>query len=200
MRDEDFPHESDQDVCAPNAPGFDISRRGFLAGAGLTGIFTLTPFSRSLAATDKRQIAFRHLHTGETLAVEYWRGGDFDHGSMKRLNRFMRDWRTDQVTHMDPKLIDTLWTLRHLADSNAPFEVISAYRSPKTNAQLASRSSGVASRSYHMRGMAIDMRLPDRELRGLQQLALSMKAGGVGYYPRSGFLHIDTGRVRSWGG
>ena len=196
----DFPHESKTDPCTPDIPELEIGRRGFVAGAGLAGLLALSPMSQAFAATGKRRIAFRHLHTGETLAIDYWRGGSFDNGSLTQLNRFLRDWRTDQVTRIDPKLIDTLWTLRSLADSDAPFEVISAYRSPKTNAKLASQGRGVARRSYHMRGMAMDVRLPDRELRGLRRLALSMKAGGVGYYPRDGFLHIDTGQVRSWGG
>ena len=146
-----------------------------------------------------RSLAFRSLHTGEEVAATYLRGGILQAEGFKRLNHVLRDWRSGEVWEMDRQLLDLLFTLRQRMDSEAPFELISAYRSPKTNAKLASKSNGVAQRSLHMRGMAVDGRLPGRDLKALHQAALSLKGGGVGLYTKSGFLHLDTGRVRRWG-
>jgi len=110
----------------------------------------------------------------------------------------MRDFRTGDTIGMDVGLMDILYRLRTALDSSQPFEIISAYRSPKTNAYLAARSSGVAKHSYHTKGMAIDIRLPGRQLRDVRRAALDLRLGGVGYYPRSNFVHVDTGRVRFW--
>ena len=110
----------------------------------------------------------------------------------------MRDYRTGEVMRMDPKLMDILYVLRGKLDSAAPFQLISGYRSPKTNAMLRQRSGGVAKHSLHMEGRAADVYLPDRDLKVLRRAALSLKAGGVGYYPKPGFVHVDTGRVRFW--
>ena len=104
----------------------------------------------------------------------------------------------DEVAAIDPRLFDFLYALRRAMDSEAPFHVISGYRSPGTNARLRQRSKGVAKRSLHMRGMAVDVRLPGRELKDLMRTAKRLNAGGVGYYPKSNFIHVDTGRVRFW--
>lgn len=146
----------------------------------------------------ERALAFHNLHTGESLKTVYWADGAFVPESLHEIDNILRDHRTGDVARMDPALMDLLHTLRGKVDSHAPFQVISGYRSPKTNAQLHRKSNGVAKRSLHMQGRAIDVYLPDRDLKVLRKAALAMKAGGVGYYPKSGFLHVDTGRVRFW--
>lgn len=143
-------------------------------------------------------LAFRHAHTGEQLSVTYRAERGYLPGSLHRINLLLRDWRTGDVEPIDPRLLDYLAALRRQMDSREPFLIISGYRSPATNAQLAARSSGVATRSLHMEGRAIDVALPDRDLAALRAAALSLELGGVGYYPRSGFVHLDTGPVRSW--
>jgi len=143
-------------------------------------------------------LAFRHAHTGEQLSVTYRAERGYLPGSLHRINLLLRDWRTGDVEPIDPRLLDYLAALRRQMDSREPFLIISGYRSPATNARLAARSSGVANRSLHMEGRAIDVALPDRDLAALRAAALSLELGGVGYYPRSGFVHLDTGPVRSW--
>ncbi len=153
----------------------------------------------SAAPAGARELSFHSLHTGEKLSARYWSNGRFRMPALRRLNHIMRDWRTGEVTRMDPDLLHLLHALRREVDSSEPFQIISAYRSPKTNAMLAARGGGVARKSLHMRGMAIDVRLADVPLSNLRRAARSLRRGGVGYYPRTGFLHLDTGRARNWG-
>ena len=110
----------------------------------------------------------------------------------------LRDHRSDELTAMDPSLLDLLYNLQQKTQGHGPFHVISGYRSPSTNNKLRKNSKGVAKKSLHMQGRAIDIRLPGSELKTLQHAALSLQAGGVGYYPKSNFIHLDTGRVRFW--
>lgn len=182
------------------------SRRGFLAGAAAgaaaltTGLLmpgVVTAATSSMPAT--RSLAFRSLHTGEEVTATYLRDGVLQRGALDRLNHVLRDWRSGEVWEMDRNLLDLVYALRRSMDSDQPFELISGYRSPKTNATLAAKSNGVARRSMHMRGMAVDIRLPERDLKGLHQAALALQGGGVGLYTKSGFIHVDTGRVRRWG-
>lgn len=146
-----------------------------------------------------RNLGLKNLHTGEVLNITYWDQGAYRPDACRALNAMLRDWRTGDIVNMDPKLFDLLHTLRKKMNSDAPFDLISGYRSPETNASLRKNSKAVAKKSYHMRGMAVDIHLPDRSLSRLRKTALELKAGGVGYYPKSGFVHIDTGKVRSWG-
>ncbi|MGD1880238.1 MAG: DUF882 domain-containing protein [Kiloniellaceae bacterium] len=182
-----------------------ISRRQFLgtAGAGIAAFSAMVLLPGfAFAAKDlpsTRSLAFRNLHTGEEVAATYLRNGALQHDGLVTLNHVLRDWRSGEVWNMDPQLFDLLYALRRRLDSKAPFELISGYRSPRTNAQLADNSSGVAKRSLHMQGKATDIRLPERDLLALHKTALAMKAGGVGLYSKSGFVHVDTGRVRHWG-
>lgn len=186
------------------APGA-LSRRGFvtatLGAAAALATATLLPglafAAQGLPAT--RSLAFRSLHTGEEVAATYFRNGRLHAEGVKLLNQVLRDWRTGEVWEMDPQLFDLLYALRRRMDSSAPFELISGYRSPQTNATLAARSNGVAKRSLHMEGKAVDVRLPERDLKALHKAALALQAGGVGLYSKSGFVHVDTGRVRHWG-
>lgn len=151
------------------------------------------------AASEPRVLSFNHLHTGERLRnVEYFSSGGYLPDALTEINQLLRDFRTGDVAQMDPALLDVLHGLQQRTGSTQAFQIISAYRSPRTNDMLHQRSKGVASGSLHLKGQAIDIRLGDVALPQLHQAALSMKAGGVGYYQASNFLHVDTGRVRQW--
>ena len=150
------------------------------------------------AAADPRELAFRNLHTGEEIDVVYRADGQLDPGALREIDWVLRDFRTGEARPMDRRLLDLLWRLRAALDTTAPYEVISGYRSPATNAMLARESRGVSRVSLHMKAMAIDMRLPDRPLLALRDAALGLRLGGVGYYPASDFVHVDVGRVRWW--
>ena len=176
-----------------------VGRRRFL-GLGAAAALTLAP-GMSLArdwSAAKRSLSFVHLHTGERLKTTYWASGDYVPGAIGEINHILRDFRVDEVADFDLRLIDLLSTLRARMESNAPFEIISGYRSPATNAALRARSGGVAKKSLHMRAMAVDIRLPGRDLASLRRAALDLKMGGVGYYPKSNFIHVDVGPVRQW--
>jgi len=175
-----------------------LSRRGFVAGLAVAGL-GLVKVPRVLQALEApRSLEFRHLHTGERLAVEYFARGDYLTHALQEVNHVLRDWRTNDVYPIDPALLDQLHVLHAATGGKQPFEVICGYRSPKTNAMLASHSEKVSPRSLHLRGKAIDIRLGDVPLARLRDAALKLRRGGVGYYPASNFVHVDTGRVRSW--
>ena len=150
------------------------------------------------AAAGTRALRFDHTHTGERLSVEYFSGGSYLPDALTTVNHFLRDFRTGDVHDIDPGLLDLLYGLRETTGTNRPFQVISGYRSPATNEMLRHHSEGVAAGSLHMKGQAIDIRLGDVPLRALRQAALDARRGGVGYYPSSDFVHVDTGRVRRW--
>lgn len=154
----------------------------------------------SLPADTKRNLNFNNLHTGEKLSIEYWAKGDYVPDALQTINHLLRDYRNGEVHTIDPNLLDLLHTINARLETGEPFEVISGYRSPQTNAMLHERSSGVAAKSLHMQGMAIDIRVPGRDLGYLHATAVGLRAGGVGYYPASDFVHVDVGRVRYWGG
>ena len=178
------------------------SRRFFLGSAVAATAGLLLPKSSyaaySPASREPRVLKFAHTHTGEKLAVEYWRNGDYETEGLSAVNQLMRDFRTGDVKEIDPRLLDLLHELQGRTETTRPFEIISAYRSPATNAALREHSSGVASGSLHLQGKAIDIRLRDIPLKDLQRAALASKRGGVGYYPGSDFVHVDTGRIRTW--
>jgi uncharacterized protein YcbK (DUF882 family) len=185
------------------ASPFRVSRRRFLRGVlmGVPAAVALGGPSRALAgAVERRQISLVSTHTGERLAVEYFSGGSYRDQALAALYRLLRDHRSGDVSPIDPRLFDILHDAAVLADREPRFEVISGYRSPGTNAMLNARSSGVARHSLHMEGKAIDVRLVGYRTDRLRDLALSMQAGGVGYYAKSDFVHLDTGRVRTWAG
>jgi uncharacterized protein YcbK (DUF882 family) len=145
-----------------------------------------------------RRLAFLNTHTGERLEACYCRAGRYDAAALKDINHILRDHRTGDVGAIAPDLLDLLHGLGRRIETPQPFHVISGYRSPATNAALHSKSRGVASQSLHMHGKAIDIRVPGIQTGELKTLALSLAAGGVGYYPQSDFIHVDIGRVRSW--
>lgn len=154
--------------------------------------------SPAAASLSTRVLDFAHTHTGERLSVEYFSGGAYLPDALSTVNHFLRDFRTGEVHQIDAGLLDLLHSLTRLTDTSKPFQVISGYRSPKTNVMLRQRSEGVAAGSLHMQGQAIDIRLADIPLAKLRNAALNLQRGGVGYYPASDFVHVDTGRVRRW--
>jgi uncharacterized protein YcbK (DUF882 family) len=141
-----------------------------------------------------------NIHTGEYLKTTYWEDGKFIPEALDHLNHFLRDYRTNQVLPMDPQLMTLVHKVGQAVDARQPVHVISGYRSPKTNAMLAAEGHGVATKSMHILGRAMDIFVPGRSLRELHEAALKQHAGGVGYYPKSNFVHVDTGRVRHWNG
>jgi len=180
-------------------PHASWSRRRLLRAGAATLLATCLPAAaHAVPQPAAKSLEFLNLHTGERLRATYWHGGGYDNGARSEINQLLRDFRTGDVMPIDAKLLDLLYALRRKLDTTEPFHVISAYRSPKTNAMLAADSGGVAKKSLHMQGMAIDIRLPDRGLDDVRRAARSLQRGGVGFYPRSDFVHIDTGRVRYW--
>ena len=151
-----------------------------------------------LAASTARSLAFDNIHTGEKMTIEYWANGTYVTDALSTINHLLRDYRNNEVHAIEPKLLDLLSLLHRSVGSNVPFQVISGYRSPATNAMLHAESHGVAAKSLHMQGMAIDIRLADRALNVVHSAARSLRLGGVGYYPASDFVHVDVGRVRYW--
>lgn len=154
----------------------------------------------SLAVEPERRLALLNLHTGERLSTVYWAGGRYLDEAVAELARVLRDHRSGEVGPMAPGLLDLLHGLAGALGATGPVEIISGYRSPASNEWLAQNSTGVSRKSLHTLGMAADIRLPGRPLEDLHRAALDMKAGGVGHYPDSGFLHVDVGRVRAWSG
>jgi uncharacterized protein YcbK (DUF882 family) len=188
-----------------------MNRRSFLGfgAATLGGVMMPALAKPALAAASfkggvvesgSRRLSFRNAHTGESFTGVYRVGDKYLPDAFTQINTVLRDFRTDQVFPMDPKVIDILYQLHRLTGEQKPFEIISGYRSPKTNAMLRgkSSSSGVAKKSLHMEGKAIDLRMEGFSTARLRDLSKSMKAGGTGYYGSSNFVHVDCGDVRSW--
>jgi len=174
------------------------SRRRFftLLAAGTLALATRP--AHAAVAAQSRELRFSHLHTGEALTVEYFQTGHYQPDALEAVNHLLRDFRTGDVHVIDPALLDVLHAVRGRVASRRPFDVISGYRSPHTNAALRRTGDGVAARSLHMTGRAIDLRLRDVSLATLRRAGLAVGAGGVGYYPASNFVHLDTGRMRAW--
>ncbi|HVP69286.1 MAG TPA: DUF882 domain-containing protein [Anaeromyxobacteraceae bacterium] len=190
------------DSTDPNRPAVTpagIGRREFLGGlAAAAGLLVLAP-SRALAALrGERQLSFVHAHTGERLSVAYFGDGAYLEDGLARVEHLLRDFRTGERHAVDPALLDQLHDLRLATGSSSPFQVISGYRSPRTNAALRARGGGQARHSLHMEGRAIDVRLADVSSAALRDAALALRRGGVGYYRTEDFVHVDTGAVRRW--
>lgn len=145
-----------------------------------------------------RSLSFFNVHTRESITVAYARDGSYVPAELAQLSRFLRDSRDETRVAIDPRLLDILWEVRNRLGSTASYHVLSGYRSPTTNAWLASVSSGVATNSLHMRGQAIDVMLPGHTAAQLGAVGLALNRGGVGYYPNSGHVHFDTGPARFW--
>lgn len=174
-----------------------MNRRQFL---GLALATAVTPALAKKPTNQPRILSLRHLHTDEKIRVTYRVGDRYQRDALQKLNHFLRDHRSGEVTVMDPKLFDLLHDIQHrLGRPEETFEVFSAYRSPATNAKLRKVSSRVAKRSLHMSGQAIDIRLEGTSTRRVRDAAIALRQGGVGFYSRSDFVHLDTGSVRRWG-
>jgi uncharacterized protein YcbK (DUF882 family) len=145
-----------------------------------------------------RALSFLNTHTAETLELVYFERGEYLADALQAINRLLRDHRTHEIKAIDVHLLDLLFAITEKLDTKKPLQVVSGFRSPRSNAQLRRSGRGVARKSYHMTGQAIDIRIPDTSLRSLRQIAVGLKSGGVGYYPRSGFVHVDTGPIRTW--
>lgn len=177
--------------------GGNMKRRYFL---GLALAAAATPLTALAAGPRERVLRLHHMHTDERLEVTYRIGDRYQPQALQRLNHFLRDFRTNDTMVMDPRLFDFLHDVSaRLGDPGARFEVLSAYRSPATNSMLRKTSSGVAKNSLHLTGQAIDIRLPGVTSRLVRDTAIGLNRGGVGYYQRSDFVHLDTGKVRCWG-
>jgi uncharacterized protein YcbK (DUF882 family) len=175
------------------------NRRDWLAGTLAAGS-SVVPWTDAAAAGSPaaRQLEFYNVHTGESLTASYWEQGRYVAGRLAEIDYMLRDYRTGDVHPIDPYLLDLVHSLRLAMDYDGPVHVISGYRSPSTNAMLAQRSDKVAKNSYHVKGMAIDLRLPGRRLEDVRDTAIRLGGGGVGFYPESQFVHMDTGPARAW--
>jgi uncharacterized protein YcbK (DUF882 family) len=176
------------------------SRRGFLAmGLGAAAsLLVVNPLEAAVRRLPERSLHLYNTHTGESLKTVYWAEGRYRAKSVAQASRFLRDHRSGDIHSMDPRLLDVMAAVHRKFGGKGALHIISGYRSPATNAMLASYSDGVASHSLHMEGKAVDIRLPGHSVRAVGRAAASMRAGGVGLYPESDFVHVDTGRVRYW--
>ncbi|MCR9220200.1 MAG: DUF882 domain-containing protein [Alphaproteobacteria bacterium] len=196
------PHDPNAPQLLPQSPP-SVRRRSVLAGLGGLVAAAAVPLAgpsaaRAAAPPAARSLALENLHTGEVCRVVFEEQGVLDPAALAEIARVLRDHRTGEVAEIEPDLLILLSDLRHRLGSTKAVQVISGYRSPKTNAMLAKKSDGVARKSFHMRGMAIDCALPDAPLRALHRAALEARRGGVGLYAKSGFVHLDVGPPRSW--
>ena len=187
----------------PRSIGFDwLSRTG--VRISLASLLLIATNARSVhnatADGDTRTLSFHHTHSGEDLTVTFKRSGRYDEAALKKLNHFLRDWRSQDSTTMDRRLFDIVWEVYRDVDGKQPIQIISAYRSPATNAMLRRRSSGVARHSQHMQGHAMDFFIPGVPLEQIRFAGLRLQRGGVGFYPTSGspFVHLDVGSIRHW--
>jgi uncharacterized protein YcbK (DUF882 family) len=178
------------------------SRRRFLLGGASTVLsLAVLPGARAAgagAARGRRRIALYNTNTGEALDTVYWAEGRYLGEALARIDRLLRDHRTNETVPTDLALIDLLYRIRRRMRSRRPWHVISGYRSPSTNEALRKETAGVAAKSLHALGKAVDVRLPGRTLMALRRVSHFQRAGGVGLYPGSAFVHLDTGRVRYW--
>lgn len=200
-RTSNYSHTEQIQMQQKTAAQCQMTRRHFLSGIMIaSGLFASSPALALMPKQNSRSLSFRHTHTGEEAQITYWRDGQYCEDGLSKINHLMRDHRTGEAVSMDKGLLDLLHDLDQSLGSSGTFEIISGYRSPKTNNMLRGQSSGVAKRSLHMRGMAIDVRYCGCKLKQLREAALDLKCGGVGYYPKSDFIHVDTGAVRQWRG
>jgi len=181
-----------------------ITRRGLLGAFAATAAIAAPTYSNAAGflrgGGDIRRIRMYSGRTGERLDTIYWIDGQYIGEAIREVNMFMRDWRNGKAVQMDTRAIDIMAASLRLMDVNEPYMLLSGYRSPETNAMLRSQSSGVARNSLHMRGQAADLRLSSRSVGQMAKAAAACRAGGVGQYSGSNFVHMDCGDVRTWGG
>jgi uncharacterized protein YcbK (DUF882 family) len=177
-----------------------IGRRDFLRAGicGVAGSGCLFSRETRLELPSQRSLAFHNLHTGENLKCIYWEKGAYVPEALAKINWILRDYRRNEVRAMDIRLLDLLCAMRQELDTHEPFDIVCGYRSPATNEFLREHTDGVAKHSLHMLGMATDIRVPARDVETVRRVAVALRGGGVGTYPRSQFVHVDVGRVRYW--
>ncbi len=175
----------------------DLRRRRLLRAVACAPLLAV-PGLAGAAAPPARSLRFVHAHTGERLSVDYFAKNAYLPDALAEINAFMRDFRTGEVEVIAPELLDFLHAAQRVADANGPFTVFSAYRSPATNEKLRQTSTGVAKKSFHMKGQALDIRLDGVAADRFRDIAVSLQRGGVGLYRTSGFVHLDVGPVRQW--
>ncbi|MER8904788.1 DUF882 domain-containing protein [Mesorhizobium sp. M0772] len=170
--------------------------------AALIVAFAFLAATAAGASAETRSLKLYHLHTHEKAEIVYKRNGRYDPAGLRKINIILRDWRRNEPTKMDPRLLDLVWEAYRQAGATDYIQVVCGYRSPSTNSMLRSRSRGVAKESQHMLGKAMDFYIPGVPLKKLRNIGLKMQGGGVGYYPSSGspFVHMDVGNVRHWPG
>ncbi len=181
-----------------------VTRRALLGGlTTLTAMAAVPAFASAPAllkgAGDFRSLSMVNDKTGEWLKTVYWVEGEYIPDALEAVNHILRDWREDLVYQMDPRALDILSATQRLLDCDEPFQVVSGYRTRRTNAMLRRRSRAVARNSYHIKGMAVDIAMKTRSVRQISRAGLSLGAGGIGKYSRSQFVHLDSGPVRKWG-
>ena len=189
-----------------------LHRRAFLRASSFVALSAASSFAVPALAKvaapavigtkdiDCRTLMMNNIQNGEKLKSEYWVEGSYIPEELAHINTFLRDYRNNKVLPIDPKLLDVLHKIDAAVDARSGLEIICGYRSPETNEWLRKHSTGVAEHSLHLKGQAIDMCVPGRSLKKVHEAALSLGLGGVGYYPESDFIHVDTGRVRRWTG
>ncbi len=179
-----------------------VSRRSILAGGLITLASSFIPRKAISAVKDllvpERSLFLYNSYTGEKLQADYWSNGQYLTDVLVEINHLFRDHLTETIETIDTNLLDLLFALKEKLNISEPFHIISGYRSPQTNAKLRKRKRGVAKNSLHMYGKAVDIRVPGYSIKGLKLAAMDLQAGGVGYYPRAGFVHLDVGEVRYW--
>lgn len=179
-----------------------VSRRRFIRHLACGSLMTLGVPAIVHAAKggfpSHKSLAFENTHTGDKLKLTYFEKGRYIKSALQEINFLLRDYRTGDIYPIDTALLDQLHDLKLLLGVKRPFHIISGYRSPQTNAELRNHSAGVANKSLHMQGKAIDIRLERFDTRRIRDAALSLRRGGVGYYPKSDFVHLDTGNFRTW--
>jgi len=187
----------------PKDGSLSMTRRGLLGAFASTALVAAPTYSKAAGflrgGGDIRRLKMYSGRTGERIDTIYWVEGKYIKDAVKEINAFMRDWRTNDVISIDTRTIDIMAAAHNLMDVNEPYMLLSGYRSPKTNAMLRSRSRGVAKNSLHMKGQAADLRLGSRSVHQMAKAAAACRAGGVGRYSGSNFVHMDCGPVRTWG-
>ncbi len=166
--------------------------------AALCSLFAASSTETAVANGDTRTLNLYHAHTGESIQATFRVNGAYDPAVLEKLNYFLRDWRNNDVTHMDPRLFDVVWEVYRTAGATQPIQVVSAYRSPETNAMLRARSHAVAEFSQHILGKAMDTTMPGMSMEQIREIGMRLQRGGVGYYSRENFVHLDVGNVRYW--
>lgn len=191
-----------QNVIRPASAKRFLSRRDFIKMGAAAAATAMVPVEALCALRPNVQalksLKFYNLHTHERLTVCYCRNGKYDRSALKKINYILRDHRSGDIKPIDKRLLDLLHSLAEQLKTEKPFHIISGYRSPATNTKLRNRSRGVASKSLHMVGEAIDIRIPDVSTRNLRDAAVKIEGGGVGYYHKADFVHVDVGKVRYW--